>query len=132
LERLDTIYAKRGRFVLNDLREAFSVDALSDEFFKKYHDHYDDIVAELTRQGKSGAVYHDYVKKLMGRIVFLHFLQKKGWLVATPTSCSTPSTKANARTTIWKACSNRFSSAFSTPNPPNASRFSAGMAGNKV
>ena len=80
LERLDTIYAKRGRFVLNDLREAFSVDALSDEFFDEYHIHYDRIVAELARQGKTGAVYHDYVKKLMGRIVFLHFLQKKGWL----------------------------------------------------
>ncbi len=80
LERLDTIYAKRGRFVLNDLREAFSVDALSDEFFDEYHIHYDHIVAELARQGKTGAVYHDYVKKLMGRIVFLHFLQKKGWL----------------------------------------------------
>ena len=80
LERLDNIYAKRGRFVLNDLREAFSVDALSDEFFDEYHIHYDRIVAELARQGKSGAVYHDYVKKLMGRIVFLHFLQKKGWL----------------------------------------------------
>ena len=80
LERLDTIYAKRGRFVLNDLREAFSVDALSDEFFDEYHIHYDRIVAELARQGKAGAVYHDYVKKLMGRIVFLHFLQKKGWL----------------------------------------------------
>ena len=80
MERLDTIYAKRGKFVLNDLREAFSVDALSDEFFDEYHVHYDHIVAELTRQGKSGAVYHDYVKKLMGRIVFLHFLQKKGWL----------------------------------------------------
>ena len=76
----DTIYAKKGRFVLNDLREAFSVDALSDEFFDEYHIHYDRIVAELARQGKTGAVYHDYVKKLMGRIVFLHFLQKKGWL----------------------------------------------------
>ena len=80
LERLENIYAKRGSFVLNDLREAFSVDALSDEFFDEYHIHYDRIVAELARQGKSGAVYHDYVKKLMGRIVFLHFLQKKGWL----------------------------------------------------
>ena len=80
LERLENIYAKRGKFVLNDLREAFSVDALSDEFFDEYHIHYDRIVAELARQGKSGAVYHDYVKKLMGRIVFLHFLQKKGWL----------------------------------------------------
>ena len=80
LERLDNINAKRGRFVLNDLRDAFSVDALSDEFFNEYHVHYDRIVAELARQGMSGAVYHDYVKKLMGRIVFLHFLQKKGWL----------------------------------------------------
>ncbi len=80
LDRLEHICAKRGRFVLNDLREAFSVDALSDEFFDEYHVHYDHIVAELTRQGKLGAVYHDYVKKLMGRIVFLHFLQKKGWL----------------------------------------------------
>ncbi len=80
LERLEKIYSKRGRFVLNDLREAFSVDALSDEFFEEYHIHYDRIVAELARQGKTGAVYHDYVKKLMGRIVFLHFLQKKGWL----------------------------------------------------
>ena len=62
------------------MREAFSVDALSDEFFDEYHIHYDRIVAELARQGKTGAVYHDYVKKLMGRIVFLHFLQKKGWL----------------------------------------------------
>lgn len=80
LERLDNIYAKRGRYVLNDLRDAFSVDALSNEFFKDYHFHYDRIVDELARQGKSGATYHDYVKKMLGRIVFLHFLQKKGWL----------------------------------------------------
>ena len=80
LERLEKIAAKGGRYALNDLREAFSVDALSDEFFDEYHIHYDRIVAELARQGKSGAVYHDYVKKMMGRIVFLHFLQKKGWL----------------------------------------------------
>ena len=63
-----------------DIFDAFSVETLSKEFFDEYHVHYDRIVAELARQGKSGAVYHDYVKKLMGRIVFLHFLQKKGWL----------------------------------------------------
>ena len=80
LERLERVDSQRGRYVLNDLRDAFSVDALSDEFFKEYHFHYDRIVAELARQGKTGATYHDYVKKMMGRIVFLHFLQKKGWL----------------------------------------------------
>ncbi|MCQ2308296.1 MAG: hypothetical protein MJ000_12170 [Bacteroidales bacterium] len=41
-------------------------------------------MAELGRQGNTGARYHDYVKKMMGRIVFLHFLQKKGWLNGNP------------------------------------------------
>ena len=80
LERLDKVAAKAGRFKLEDLREAFSVDALSKEFFDEYHRHYDRIIAELAKQGNVGAVFHDYVKKMMGRIVFLHFLQKKGWL----------------------------------------------------
>ena len=80
IERLGNVAKLNGRWKLSDLKESFSVDALSDEFFDEYHVHYDRIVAELVRQGKSGAVYHDYVKKMMGRIVFLHFLQKKGWL----------------------------------------------------
>ena len=80
LERLDKVASKSGRFVFDELKEAFSVDALSKEFFDEYHHHYDIIVKELDRQGNSGALYHDYVKKMLGRIVFLHFLQKKGWL----------------------------------------------------
>ena len=85
LERLEKVAKLNGRLKLSDLKESFSVDALSDEFFDEYHIHYDRIVAELTRQGKSGAIHHDYVKKMMGRIVFLHFLQKKGWLNGNPT-----------------------------------------------
>ncbi|MBR3699760.1 MAG: Eco57I restriction-modification methylase domain-containing protein [Bacteroidales bacterium] len=80
LERLEKIARLNGHIKLSDLKESFSVDALSDEFFDEYHDHYDRIVAELERQRKTGPLYHDYVKKLMGRIVFLYFLQKKGWL----------------------------------------------------
>lgn len=80
LERLGRVAEKNGRFKLSDLREAFSVDALSKEFFDEYHRHYDIIINELKRQGFEGATIHDYVKKMMGRIVFLHFLQKKGWL----------------------------------------------------
>ena len=80
IDRLGKVASKSGRFVLDDLKEAFSVDALSKEFFDEYHRHYDIIVKELERQGNSGALYHDYVKKMLGRIVFLHFLQKKGWL----------------------------------------------------
>nr|MCR4829235.1 hypothetical protein [Bacteroidales bacterium] len=70
----------RKKIVLDDLKETFSVDALSKEFFDEYHRHYDIIINELKRQGFDGATTHDYVKKMMGRIVFLHFLQKKGWL----------------------------------------------------
>lgn len=80
IERLGKVAEKNGRFKLSDLREAFSVDALSKEFFNEYHRHYDIIINELKRQGFEGATIHDYVKKMMGRIVFLHFLQKKGWL----------------------------------------------------
>ena len=69
---------------LSAIRNAFSVEALSDAFFDEYHIHYDRIVAELARQGKAGSILHDYVKKMMGRIVFLHFLQKKGWLNGNP------------------------------------------------
>ncbi len=84
MERLDKVAAKAGHFKLEDLKEAFSVDALSKEFFDEYHRHYDRIIAELSRQGNTGAVFHDYVKKMMGRIVFLHFLQKKRWLNDDP------------------------------------------------
>ena len=85
LERLEKVAKLNGHLKLSDLKESFSVDALSDEFFDEYHIHYDRIVAELARQGKTGAIHHDYVKKMMGRIVFLHFLQKKGWLNGNPT-----------------------------------------------
>ena len=80
LERLGKVAEKNGHFKLSDLKEAFSVDALSKEFFDEYHRHYDIIINELKQQGFEGATIHDYVKKMMGRIVFLHFLQKKGWL----------------------------------------------------
>lgn len=83
VNRLSELTGKRIK--LEDIHDAFSVEALSDEFFKAYHDHYDIIVAALARLGMTGAVYHDYVKKMMGRIVFLHFLQKKGWLNGNPT-----------------------------------------------
>ncbi len=83
VNRLSELAGKRIK--LEDIHDAFSVEALSNEFFKAYHDHYDIIVAALARLGMTGAVYHDYVKKMMGRIVFLHFLQKKGWLNGNPT-----------------------------------------------
>ena len=93
---------------LKDLTKAFSVDAVSDMFFKGYKQQYEDIIFYVTgkrmvkvankweerQEGKPNAfimqqfahfpnpekAIRDYVKKLMGRLVFLQFLQKKGWL----------------------------------------------------
>ncbi len=80
---------------LNDLFEAFSVEKLTKEFFKTYKEFYEKGVLQLTANTKYYSLLlnthetdkekqekpiRDFVKKLLGRIVFLHFLQKKGWL----------------------------------------------------
>ena len=102
---------------VDDMLDAFSVEALSKEFFAEYKVFYEDFVQYITgkryikAKGKSGyenravagAKVHtkifahfqqirngdeqkaekkvrDYIKKMMGRLVFIQFLQKKGWL----------------------------------------------------
>ena len=98
----------------DELKSAFDVEKLSDEFFREYKVFYEDIVQYITgarfikkdksqykREDMSGINHEifdqfvniygegedkaeravrNYVKKLMGRLVFIQFLQKKGWL----------------------------------------------------
>lgn len=96
-----------------DFETAFSVEALSDEFFDKYRAYYAAFVEFITGEkytdeksllkylnskewlqwkqidssnqfettfGSDGKSVRDYIKKMFGRIVFLYFLQRKGWL----------------------------------------------------
>ena len=97
--------AEGQRVKVEDIQKAFSVEALSREFFDKYREHYAQFVLhatgkryvkqankweERTEHAPDEAIMQafggdekrvrDYVKKLLGRIVFLHFLQKKGWM----------------------------------------------------
>ncbi len=72
------------------IEQAFSVERVTKEFFEKYRELYlhlkealDEIVEkdpkiEADFEGKSVDTV-DFAKKLMGQIVFLYFLQKKGW-----------------------------------------------------
>lgn len=72
------------------LLDAFSVEALSKEFFTQYDAIYQrfckyieenqTLFGEEFRQDTTGKTTRDYVKKLLGRITFLCFLQKKRWL----------------------------------------------------
>ena len=68
---------KSGSVYLADVNEAFSVERLNKDFFKGYKDQYFkflDVIGENPKENR------DYVKKLLGRLVFLQFLQKKGWM----------------------------------------------------
>jgi len=76
---------------LSDLEEAFNIEAVSDEFYEKYKaqlfnlkDELDKIVAKNniieTEFEQKNIDTLNFAKKLLGQIVFLYFLQKKGWL----------------------------------------------------
>ncbi len=67
---------KNGSIYLADVIEAFSVERLNKEFFDGYKKQYQKFLSTLSDTKRN----RDYVKKLLGRIVFLHFLQKKGWM----------------------------------------------------
>ncbi|MEA1955046.1 MAG: Eco57I restriction-modification methylase domain-containing protein [Campylobacterota bacterium] len=77
---------------LNQLQTAFSVEKVSKEFFTKYKELYHKLVKDIMVvneekiTAKENEILNDeklvsfYIKKLLGRIVFLYFVQKKGWL----------------------------------------------------
>jgi len=76
---------------LEDIEEAFSVEAVTKEFYTKYAELFGEIHKALDKltdedeplrdEFKAKEVNTvDFAKKLMGQIVFLYFLQKKGWL----------------------------------------------------
>ena len=76
---------------LAQIEEAFSVEAVTKEFFQRYKDLFIELKEELDRLAATDRAIAgeftarkiataDFAKKLMGQIVFLYFLQKKGWL----------------------------------------------------
>ena len=72
---------------LQDFFEVFSVEMLSKDFFREYKEIYEEFFAEIFKEEHNQALFkgndkavRDFVKRMMGRIVFLYFIQKKGWL----------------------------------------------------
>ncbi|NOT13787.1 MAG: hypothetical protein HOP23_18500 [Methylococcaceae bacterium] len=73
---------------LNSIEGAFSIEKVTDEFFQQYTELYlklsEHISKEPVLQCKSEQETRQnvsrFAKKLLGQIVFLYFLQKKGWL----------------------------------------------------
>jgi len=72
---------------LDEIEHAFSVETVTKDFFEKYREKYYDLKEYLDNNEafKEEAQRHNFTseqfaKKLMGQLVFLYFLQKKGWL----------------------------------------------------
>ncbi len=109
-ENFKKLADKHGNIALEDIVKAFDVESLSKEFFEKYKVRYGRFVGHVIGKeyvdkgegkgewkdnddlqpselfyelGENEKLVRDYIKKLLGRIVFLHFLQKKGWLGST-------------------------------------------------
>ena len=91
-ENFQKLIDKHGEINRDDIVAAFDVEALSKEFFDKYKAKYEKFCNYIYDNRNDEDLFghefaewdekliRDYVKKLLGRIVFLHFLQKKGWL----------------------------------------------------
>ena len=77
-ERLFELISKKKTISikLSDVIDAFSVERLNKEFFAGYKAQYNKFLQRLSDNKQN----RDYVKKLLGRLVFLQFLQKKGWM----------------------------------------------------
>ena len=72
---------------VDELEEAFSVERVTKEFFELYKEKYYDLYEYLSSNkdfvseaARCGFTAEQFAKKLLGQIVFLYFIQKKGWL----------------------------------------------------
>ena len=91
IERIKEEIIKKNQISLDDIENAFSVEKVTDEFFNAYTEKFndlndylsknDDFKHEALRLGLKPEEFSvQFSKKLLGQIVFLYFLQKKGWL----------------------------------------------------
>lgn len=123
-KRLRELAAKKNtfNFELKDVIDAFSVEKLNDEFFKKYKEQFQifnnylieddkirysifDIDKNEKEEDKTAneLPIRDFTKKLLGRLVFLYFLQRKGWMgVPTPTGSQKVTWKNGYKNFVYK------------------------------
>lgn len=87
---LPTLIKEDAPPTLSDLEKVFSVEVVTKEFFEKYKQLFLETKEALDKIVKADPQIEndfkdknidtvDFTKKLLGQIVFLYFLQKKGW-----------------------------------------------------
>ncbi|MFH1679689.1 MAG: class I SAM-dependent DNA methyltransferase, partial [Candidatus Eisenbacteria bacterium] len=87
---LPLLLSEGGEPSIETIQEAFSVERVAQEFFEKYRELFHNVREALERAisddtpvrkdfAAKGIEAGDFAKKLLGQVVFLYFLQKKGW-----------------------------------------------------
>lgn len=84
---LELLENNTKHYSIEEIEDKFSVEKVTKDFFERYKDNYlklkevlennEEFVSEATRCDFTS---EEFTKKLMGQIVFIYFLQKKGWL----------------------------------------------------
>jgi adenine-specific DNA-methyltransferase len=145
----------KDKATIKDVEQAFSVERLNKEFFEKYKGFYEDFVQHITgkrfekekgkwvekTKGKAIAEHktvfksddklaRNFVKLLLGRLVFIQFLQKKGWMGVPADSKKWKDGDKDFINNLFNSSKNKdkfhsdvlhdlFYKAFNTPNRPN-------------
>ncbi len=154
-DRFWEVHEKKSETTLKDIEEAFSVERLNKEFFNKYKEHYENFVQYITgkrfvkqkgkwiekQTGESDKSYNEvfnaidkdtrnFIKLLLGRLIFIQFLQKKGWMGVPAENKKWEGGELFFTHDYYKNCTNKdifyskylyplFYQAFNTPNREN-------------
>lgn len=72
---------------IEKIKDAFSVEKVTKEFYLEYRKLFESLVKELSKNhtfineaAKNDINTENFAKKLLGQIVFIYFIQKKGWV----------------------------------------------------
>lgn len=84
---LELLENNTKQYSVEEIENKFSVEKVTKDFFEKYKENYlalkenlemnEEFLSEASRCDFTA---EEFTKKLMGQIVFIYFLQKKGWL----------------------------------------------------
>ncbi|HNV24328.1 MAG TPA: hypothetical protein PKH98_05505, partial [Candidatus Omnitrophota bacterium] len=72
---------------IEKIKDAFSVEKVTKEFYLEYRKLFESLVKDLSSNhtftneaSKNDINTENFAKKLLGQIVFIYFIQKKGWM----------------------------------------------------
>lgn len=84
-KQLLSIYNETNHNVtLAELEDTFSVERVTEEFFKGYKSLFNSLMSDFKRHSNDLQQVHDFSQLLLNRIMFVYFIDKKQWLGDKP------------------------------------------------